>query len=109
MNKQSKSCLLKKDISHLFEYFLYFFEFLFCINIGIDVCSLKENKVALKNHIYKINELNNRIQSMINLLLCYSQANIESPTSESLFDITIGLEQLKQYSDEMKKIIAIYD
>ena len=45
------------------------------------------------------------ISALINLLITYCEANVEEPRSESIFDILVGLNELKKYSNELRKIL----
>ena len=43
--------------------------------------------------------------AIINILITYCEANVEEPTSESIFDILVGLNELKNNSNELRKIL----
>ena len=50
--------------------------------------------------------INDKNLAMINLLITYCEANVEEPSSESIFDILVGLEQLKSDISELRKILS---
>ena len=57
----------------------------------------------------KLSNLNDKNLAIINLLISHCEANVETPSSECLFDISVGLNELKKYSREMQKILSKFD
>ena len=63
------------------------------------------NKIKQINDMNSINTFFDKNLAMTNLLITYCEANVEEPSSESIFDILVGLNELKKYSNDLRKIL----
>ena len=61
--------------------------------------------IKIQNQVSNLFEINSNSDAIINVLANYCENHIESPTSECLFDINVGLQQIKEYSKQTRKIL----